>query len=637
MADQTFSLMENAAAGTVAGKLIASDPDAGQVLSYSILSGNTGNTFNLNAVTGVLSVANPSLLVYATNPVFTLQVTVQDNGPGALTTTSTATINLIQNTDHFVYIDPGQANNPLENGSILHPYNSWADVIFNDGYSYFQKRGTTYTGITNINVYSKNNITIDAYGTGTIPVIENVISNAKVIDLSSSRNCTIRNIEIRSAGAALCCVYLSGNLSSGIVIDNCFLHDAQYGVRSILRGNGLRILNSTISRTGFDGIYAANFQNIEIGNCTISDVNQKWFQNPNASESTGDCIELNSANGYVNINHNVLNHSSTGNMAVISISGTSYSGTIEYNTMTGNRLSNNECLRLNSSNKTITVRYNTISEGLYAVNDNIASCIIYYNQFISNTEAIRIQKSRTADIKNNTFSGNTTYAIESLSGTSVSSRNNIFYLDALSTKVYKFGGTVTSNYNNFNTEKTGFLNGYSTLSNWSNATNQDRNSVLADPQFINISTKDFRLQTGSPCINRGTDLGLVRDFFGTTVPQEGVPDIGFYEMVSAVKVVTSGNNNLYEEPEPYANDVLMIGASIYPNPTAGIVHIKLENVITSGALIKILDMQGKTIATASCNADTEITIDLGDQKPGMYIAAISSNNNLITRKIIVQN
>jgi hypothetical protein len=631
IADQAFELMENSGIGTLVGKLIASDPDAGQTLSYSIISGNSGNTFILNSLSGILSVANPALLVYATNPVFTLQVTAHDNGPGTLTTTAYLTINLIQNTDHFVYVDPSQINSPEENGSIQHPFNSWTDVIFSDGYSYFQKRGTTYVGTSNITIYSKNNITIDAYGTGNPPIIQNTIANSRIIDLSSSKNCTIRNLELNSSGNALCCIYLSGNLSSEITIENCNLHDALYGIRSILKGNGLHIINCSISKIGLDGIYAANFQNIEIGNCTIYDVNQKWFQNPNASESTGDCIELNSTSGTVNIHHNTLTHISTGNMAVVAISGSAYSGLIEGNTLTGNRLTGNECLRLNSSTKTMVIRYNTISGGLNGINTNVASCLIYYNQFLSNTVAIRIQKNKPADIKNNTFFGNINYSIESLSGSSVTSRNNIFYLDALAFKVYKFGGSNVSNYNTFNIEKPGFLNGYSTLSSWSNATNQDRNSMTADPLFVNIIGSDFRIQIASPCINKGTNLNLPRDFFGISVPQSGVPDMGFHEVESTTK------NNIVQNIVIAKSSATEISAKIYPNPSNGIFHISIENPENAPVAISVNDINGKIVANDLFNGDSEITVNLENQNAGIYIAVITINGQVLTRKIIIQN
>jgi hypothetical protein len=43
---------------------------------------------------------------------------------------------------------------------------------------------------------------------------------------------------------------------------------------------------------------------------------------------------------------------------------------------------------------------------------------------------------------------------------------------------------------------------------------------------------DMRLQTGSPLINAGVDVGLVFDHVGTAVPQGAAPDIGAYEKVA---------------------------------------------------------------------------------------------------------
>lgn len=59
--DQTFTLSgNNLSNGTVVGNVIATDPDAVQTLTYSILSGNTGNAFAINSSTGVITIANSS-------------------------------------------------------------------------------------------------------------------------------------------------------------------------------------------------------------------------------------------------------------------------------------------------------------------------------------------------------------------------------------------------------------------------------------------------------------------------------------------------------------------------------------------------------------------------------------------------
>jgi hypothetical protein len=102
ISNQTFQLNENSTNGTTVGTIIASDPDAGQSLTYSILSGNTSGAFAVNTSTGQLSVANSSVLIYNTNPSFSLIVKVQDNGNPALSSQATITINLL----------PAAGNNP---------------------------------------------------------------------------------------------------------------------------------------------------------------------------------------------------------------------------------------------------------------------------------------------------------------------------------------------------------------------------------------------------------------------------------------------------------------------------------------------------------------------------------------------
>ncbi|MFZ2163683.1 MAG: cadherin domain-containing protein [Sideroxyarcus sp.] len=93
IANQTFVVADGSANGTVVGSVVASDPDAGNTLSYSITGGNTGSTFSINASTGVLSVASSAAVSYASNPTFSLSVRVADNGGLSATTTVTVNVN----------------------------------------------------------------------------------------------------------------------------------------------------------------------------------------------------------------------------------------------------------------------------------------------------------------------------------------------------------------------------------------------------------------------------------------------------------------------------------------------------------------------------------------------------------------
>ncbi|KAA9332137.1 hypothetical protein F0P96_11655 [Hymenobacter busanensis] len=94
IAAQTFSIAENSVNNTVVGTVAASDPDAGQTLTYSLTAGNTGGAFSINSSTGQLRVANSAALDYETTTSFALTVQVADNGSPSKNASATITVNL---------------------------------------------------------------------------------------------------------------------------------------------------------------------------------------------------------------------------------------------------------------------------------------------------------------------------------------------------------------------------------------------------------------------------------------------------------------------------------------------------------------------------------------------------------------
>jgi hypothetical protein len=469
-------------------------------------------------------VLNPSLLVYSTHPVFTLIVNVKDNGTDSLSASAVITINLRQDENsRIVYIDPTNINDALENGSLLHPYDSWYDFTFIDGGIYLQKRGTSFQVVNPILIDQKIKINLSAYGVGSIPILYSNRYQAKIVDLENTQNCFINDLEIKSNGSALACVYVGGTSSDDITIESCYLHNSQNGVMLV----------------GVNG--------------------------------------------------------------------------------------------------TFVVRYSTVSNNGNGINTDAAVNEFYYNQFISNTTAVKTQQNRKAIVTNNTFYGNTLHSIESLSGTIISSINNIFFLDASSTKVYKLKGITNSNYNIFNVEKTGFLNGYNTLRLWRKNTGQDKNSKVSDPKFVSVATSDFRVKNGSPCINRASNANLHRDYFGTDVPQGGIPDIGFFELIP---VVVNNSITPDEVSADSSDSALLMNSAMkitaYPNPTAGIVRIKIDKEDENPVDIKVVDLFGKTIYATESNNNEVVEINLENQLTGTYFALVKVNGQTISKKLVVQ-
>ncbi len=88
-----LGVVENATAGAPVGSVGASDPDAGQTLTYSIVGGNTGDAFAINPATGAISVNNSAALDFETNPNFNLTVQATDSGGLSAQVTIPVTLN----------------------------------------------------------------------------------------------------------------------------------------------------------------------------------------------------------------------------------------------------------------------------------------------------------------------------------------------------------------------------------------------------------------------------------------------------------------------------------------------------------------------------------------------------------------
>jgi len=68
------------------------------------------------------------------------------------------------------------------------------------------------------------------------------------------------------------------------------------------------------------------------------------------------------------------------------------------------------------------------------------------------------------------------------------------------------------------------------------------NNIGSNPLFTNPLNEDFTLQTGSFCINAGTNVGLIQDYTGNAVPYGGGVDIGAYEYQGSVNPLSAEIN-----------------------------------------------------------------------------------------------
>ena len=151
---------------------------------------------------------------------------------------------------------------------------------------------------------------------------------------------------------------------------------------------------------------------------------------------------------------------------------------------------------------------------------------IYYNLIFNNFgDGIKVNSGGTGnEIYNNVFY-NTGAKYLTSQGLNIDEdsaiRNNIVRNSDDTDININTGKTVTGGYNCFEDAS---ASGPGTYTDSGSST-----LFSTNPLWTDSSNNNFTLQSGSPCIDAGTDVGLTQDYAGITVPLGGGPDIGAYE------------------------------------------------------------------------------------------------------------
>jgi len=124
--DQSFSVREISTNGTVVGEVKVSG--AGEMLTFGITEGNTGNAFAINAQTGEISVNDSGQLDYVRIPVYSLTVRVSD---GENADTAMIFVNIAQKGAHPTANWTWQ--NPLPTGNAISSIRKIGDSVFAAG------------------------------------------------------------------------------------------------------------------------------------------------------------------------------------------------------------------------------------------------------------------------------------------------------------------------------------------------------------------------------------------------------------------------------------------------------------------------------------------------------------------------
>jgi hypothetical protein len=167
------------------------------------------------------------------------------------------------------------------------------------------------------------------------------------------------------------------------------------------------------------------------------------------------------------------------------------------------------------------------------------NAVVYNNVSCSNSNALHIGglcSTSNSDIlvKNNIFSNNSNAALYVLNdGTGLTLDYNLYYDADPTGPTWHWDADQNGAGDNpvvYCISSGGSCDSSHLWANYQSDKNQDTNSPTpADPLFINASGYNFHLQSISPAINAGIDVGLTEDYEGKPVPQGLGVDIGAFE------------------------------------------------------------------------------------------------------------
>ena len=156
---------------------------------------------------------------------------------------------------------------------------------------------------------------------------------------------------------------------------------------------------------------------------------------------------------------------------------------------------------------------------------------VFYNNVGSDSGGLAIRSSVPVTVKNNIFFSNN-------KGMFFDQGGNIL-THTIDYNLY-FGNTIDIRYGGTSYSATQVQNGQ-----YYAATGYEPHGIGLNPLFVNPTTFDFHLQQTSPAKDKGTNVGLTRDYDGTAVPQGSAVDVGAYEFTQVGPPQQCSDGTLY--------------------------------------------------------------------------------------------
>jgi len=380
-----------------------------------------------------------------------------------------------------------------------------------NGYTYLQKAGTT---IEYVGAFSNlGSCEIGRYGTGADPIILctqlNSDDNFEFMTIDSL--VYIHNVKVQKADITGLGIYIITGAENSFIA-NIETEGWRYPVYTEAsdyetQWEDLSIVYSHIHHCGFDGIMNRYCSNAEMGHNYIHDVNLQFniagYENEN--DSPGDCIQCNSGGLQVlNIHHNTLDHSTTGNKFGILVASFNVAGSIHHNNIIcQNTIANHPVsgIYIFPPAGAVNVYNNLIENANYGFYSYADAAKFNYNIVLNAVVGIAVLNNHSCTINNNLFIDYSVAGVIKTTGASITSHNNLFKSTANAYNLSP-GGTNTISHNHFD-----------------GCTPQGTDYTTGDATLTDILTLDFRPDVGSDLLGTGLDVGLLLDFADSAVAE----------------------------------------------------------------------------------------------------------------------
>jgi hypothetical protein len=455
-------------------------------------------------------------------------------------------------TTYFVDATNGSDTN---NGSSDYPWQTVQKVVdssFNDGDSILFKRGETWTLSATLEV-PRDGLTFGAYGSGADPIldgnkaIDNVVEtntkdNLKFenlyvkqgtafgISVNASSNVTLTNIEASDCGNDN--IIFTGN-SQNCTATNITSHDAyenapgpRESCLEIKDGCHDIVIDGATLYNSIDAGLAILSHDPLQGDCFPYNIT---IRNVSCYNNTTMGIIVGKQDDEANSDRNILIEdcvvvTGTANGIYIAETGGETIEGLTFRRVTVNTLDTANQFPLRLLGKALFE--NCVFAGTYPsqVDNNgdgtFSNCVFYRNA----SGTLQIKNSPVSTKLRNCIiysTGQTTIDFQSITGTE-DVDYNLYYneaVDPVAGASYKWNG-VAKNW-----------------ADWKADTGQDANSPTpADPLFVDAANGNYIINSGSPAINTGTDVGIYY--------QGSAPDIGHYEFPVPIQTTYNLSNSI---------------------------------------------------------------------------------------------